>query len=249
MTNKEFVRLLEKTAAMKTYYIKGGFGLVLNKSGKARAIKQYKYNADRADKINALDPATFGFDCCGLIKGIIWGFDGNLKKTYGGAEYKSNGLDDVNEKGLFNLCKDITDKLDKLTPGDFLYMPGHCGVYIGEGKVCESTPSWKCGVQITSLDQRKWKASGKLPFIKYEEENKPKPLVVIPNYYLKQGATGMNVYNLQKCLNASGESLTLDGRFGPLTKAALIRFQKKYKLIADGIYGPQCKKKMTEVLG
>ena len=107
MTSKEFIERLINVSKMKTYYIKGGFGLVLNGAGKKRAIKQYKYNEERADKINALDPATFGLDCCGLVKGVIWNFDGNLKKTYGGAEYEANGLDDLNEKGIFNICKNL----------------------------------------------------------------------------------------------------------------------------------------------
>lgn len=169
MTNKDFVRLLENIAAMKTYYIKGGFGLVLNASGKKRAINQYKYNADRADKINALDPKTFGFDCCGLVKGALWGFTGDSRKTYGGAIYKANGLDDVNESGLLKLCKNVSTDMKNITPGELLYMSGHCGVYAGDGKVIESTPAGKCGVQITDFKRVKWTKHGKLPIVIYEE--------------------------------------------------------------------------------
>lgn len=247
MTNNEFVKKCKEAAAMKTYYIKGGFGLVLNASGKARCIKQYAYNAARAKKINALDNDTFGFDCCGLIKGIIWGFTGDVKKVYGGAVYKSNGLDDLNEKGIFNTCKDISDNMSNITPGEFLYMAGHCGVYVGDGKVAESTPACKCGVQITDISRVKWKAHGKLPQITYAGNNVVKP--VIPPYYLKNGSRGMGVYNLQKCLNYLGENLVTDGQFGPLTKRALIAFQKKYKLLPDGIYGPRSQKTLREVIG
>lgn len=169
MTNKEFVRLLENISKMKTYYIKGGFGLVLNASGKKRAINQYKYNADRADKINALDPHTFGFDCCGLVKGALWGFTGDSRKTYGGAVYKANALDDVNESGLLKLCKDVSTDMKNIIPGELLYMSGHCGVYAGDGKVIESTPSGKCGVQITDFKRVKWTKHGKLPIVIYEE--------------------------------------------------------------------------------
>ena len=176
MTNKEFVLTLEDISKMKTYYIKGGFGLVLNASGKKRAINQYKYNADRADKINALDPHTFGFDCCGLVKGALWGFTGDSKKTYGGAVYKANALDDVNESGLLKLCKDVSTDMKNIAPGELLYMSGHCGVYAGDGKVIESTPSGKCGVQITAFNRVKWTKHGKLPIVIYEEKpasNKP----------------------------------------------------------------------------
>ena len=168
MTNKEFVRLLEDISKMKTYYIKGGFGHVLKASNKKRLIDQYKYNKDRADKINALDPSTFAFDCCGLIKGALWGFTGDRVKTYGGAVYKANGLDDVNEAGLLKLCKNVTTDLSKKEPGDFLYMSGHCGIYAGNGKVIECTPAGSCGVQITDITRVKWTKCGKLPFIQYE---------------------------------------------------------------------------------
>lgn len=172
MTNKDFVSLLTNIAKMKTYYIKGGFGHVLKASNKKRLIDQYKYNKDRADKINALDPSTFAFDCCGLVKGALWGFTGERSKTFGGVVYKSNGLDDVNESGLLKLCKDVKEDISALLPGDFLWTNkpnGHCGIYAGNGKVIECTPSGSCGVQITDLNRVKWLKSGKLPFIQYEE--------------------------------------------------------------------------------
>lgn len=162
MTNKDYVALLTNISKMKTYYIKGGFGHVLKASNKKRLIDQYKYNKDRADKINALDPSTFAFDCCGLVKGSLWGFMGNRVKTYGGAVYKANGLDDVNESGLLKLCKNVTTDLNKKEPGDFLYMSGHCGIYAGNNKVIECTPAGKCGVQITDLNRVKWTKCGKL---------------------------------------------------------------------------------------
>lgn len=183
MTNKEFVRLLESIAKMKTYYIKGGFGHVLKASNKKRLIDQYKYNKDRADKINALDPSTFAFDCCGLVKGALWGFTGNRVKTYGGAVYESNGLKDVNETGLLKLCKSVTTDLNKKEPGDFLYMSGHCGIYVGNGKVIECTPAGKCGVQITDFKRVKWTKCGKLPFIQYEETPVQAPAPVTDHVY------------------------------------------------------------------
>lgn len=188
MTSKLFLRLLENACNSKTYYIKGGFGLVLNASGKKRAIEQYKYNADRADKINALDPHTFAFDCCGLIKGVYWGFVGDAKKTYGGAVYEANGLKDANESGLFKLCYHVSEDMTSILPGEFLYMKGHCGIYAGGGKVYESTPSGKCGAQVTDLNRVKWSAHGKLPFIEYEEAAE-KPKQEAEFYIIQRGDT------------------------------------------------------------
>lgn len=176
MTNKQFIERLKVIPEMKTYYIKGGFGQVLNTARKKRLIEQYKYNRDRADKINTLDPSTFAFDCCGLVKGVYWGFIGVTDKIYGGAVYASNKLNDVNEKGLLELCTNVSDDFTNLIPGEFLYTNkpnGHCGIYIGNGKVIEATPSGSCGVQETDLNRIKWQKHGKLSFITYDETPAP----------------------------------------------------------------------------
>ena len=250
MTNKQFAEKALMVAAQKTLYVKGGFGLVLNKSGKARAIASYDYNKKRADMINAASNDTFAFDCCGLVKGILWGFDANTKKVYGGAEYKSNGVDDLNEKGLFNQCTNISDDMSTATEGDFLYMSRHCGIYIGGGKVVESSPAWENGVQITKLTDRKWKAHGRLKYITYTDTAATKPVnLSIPNYYLRLGSKGMEVNKLQAALNyVLKTNLSIDGKFGPLTLAALRKFQKTCGLVQDGIYGPKSQKKLREVI-
>src|SRR5438309_230163 len=57
---------------------------------------------------------------------------------------------------------------------------------------------------------------------------------------LKQGSTGPDVTALQTKLKQLGfDPGTVDGNFGPGTKAALIAFQKSKGLLADGIAGPQ----------
>ena len=192
MTSKQFIERLKAIPKLtKTYYIKGGFGQVLNAARKKKLIEQYKYNKERADKINALDPSTFAFDCCGLVKGVYWGFIGATDKIYGGAVYGSNKLNDVNEKGLLELCTNISDDFTNLIPGEFLYTNkpnGHCGIYIGDGKVIESTPSGSCGVQETALNRIKWQKHGKLSFITDEETpasvTKPEAPKEKPKYYI-----------------------------------------------------------------
>jgi uncharacterized protein YjdB len=57
--------------------------------------------------------------------------------------------------------------------------------------------------------------------------------------YLKNGSKGNEVMELQKFLNGVGYGvLRVDGSFGPLTKAALIKFQLANKLKGDGLVGP-----------
>lgn len=249
MLKEDFIRQLVLAGETESLYVKGGFGHPLTETNKKRLIGQYPYNKERADMINSKDRHCFAFDCCGLIKGIVWGFNAESNKVYGGAKYESNGCPDVNEKGLLNMCSNISDDMSTVTPGEFLYMSGHCGVYLGNGNVMESTPKWKNGVQLTDVQWRKWKTHGRLPFIEYTQSEEKKEIFIIPAYYLSRGSMGPSVSNLQKCLNkAMNANLTVDGIFGPLTKQALKNFQTKYNLSVDGIYGPQSRNKLMEVL-
>jgi peptidoglycan hydrolase-like protein with peptidoglycan-binding domain len=45
------------------------------------------------------------------------------------------------------------------------------------------------------------------------------------------------VVELQKLLNERGANLLVDGFFGPVTKAAVVHFQKNYGLVPDGVIG------------
>ena len=62
-----------------------------------------------------------------------------------------------------------------------------------------------------------------------------------PTKNLRYGAKGNGVKWVQWHLNYSdsGEKLSVDGAFGVLTKAAVLRFQKKHGLAVDGIVGPK----------
>lgn len=54
---------------------------------------------------------------------------------------------------------------------------------------------------------------------------------------LRYGAKGNGVKWVQWHLNQCSEKLKTDGSFDPLTKAAVLRFQKKQRLTQDGIIG------------
>lgn len=60
---------------------------------------------------------------------------------------------------------------------------------------------------------------------------------------LQEGSSGKFVYDLQKYLNTVAEKypiiskLSVDGKFGPKTKAAVLAFQKLFHLEEDGIVG------------
>lgn len=169
----------------KTLYVYGCFGAPLNATNKKRYTNNYPYNkqASRKKKILAASDDTFGFDCVCLIKGILWGWNGNVNATYGGAKYASNGVPDVNANTMFNdYCYDKSNDFSHVQPGEFVWMNGHIGVAITDKLAVECTPIWKDGVQITAMNcdvkgynRRNWTSHGKSKFIDYTDTPKPEP--------------------------------------------------------------------------
>lgn len=179
----EFVRRLYNVATnYKTLYVSGCFGAPMTDDNKKRYSANNSYNRQpaRTKMIQAASSDTFGFDCNNLIKGILWGWTGNISDQYGGAKYITNGVPDVGETDLLNMCYDIssTGWADML-PGELVWMAGHVGAYVGDGKVVECSPKWRNGVQVTAiknvphipgLNERVWVKHGKLPWINYIPE-------------------------------------------------------------------------------
>lgn len=65
---------------------------------------------------------------------------------------------------------------------------------------------------------------------------------------IRSGSNNQHVKDLQWLLkNKHGYSLTIDGDFGAKTKAAVIDFQKKHGLVADGIVGAKTWKKLLAI--
>lgn len=181
MTNLELVaKALDIATNYKTLYVNGTWGWPMMAKNKIRALRNpYNETPTRAAKIRAASPDTFGFDCCGLIKGIIWGWSGDQSQVYGGAGYKVNGLPDLNEAGMIAISSPTSD-FASIVPGGLVWRSGHIGIYAGEGLVIEATPSWEDGVQITACGNigpkpgyktRTWTRWGKFPYIIYKEED------------------------------------------------------------------------------
>jgi hypothetical protein len=179
MNNKEFVeKVVDVAKNYKTLYVMGCFGAPLNDANKTRYCNNHSYNKkeERQKMINAATADTFGFDCVNLIKGVLWGWNGNKNKSYGGATYASNGVPDINADDMIAKCKNVSTDFTKLEVGEAVWMPGHIGVYIGDGLAVECTPTWKNCVQITACNctksgynRRNWTKHGKLPYITYEK--------------------------------------------------------------------------------
>lgn len=185
MKASEFVAKLKDIALnYKTLYVMGCIGAPMTAANKTRYINHHPYNRDgkRPEMINAASADTFGFDCVCLIKSVLWGWNGNKQRTYGGATYKSNGVPDIDADSMINVCSGVSTDFDRIEIGEAVWGPGHIGVYIGGGLAVECTPAWKNCVQITACNHsksgyntRNWKKHGKLPYIEYDiaEVNTP----------------------------------------------------------------------------
>ena len=182
MTNKELVKKLTDVANnYKTLYVMGCFGAPMTDANKQRYINHHEYNRRTTPQkcIMSASADTFGFDCVNLIKGVLWGWNGDKAKDYGGAKYATNGVPDVNADGMIAKCLNISTDFSSIEIGEAVWCPGHIGVYIGDGLAVECTPAWKNCVQITACNctksgynRRNWTKHGKLPYISYE---KPEP--------------------------------------------------------------------------
>ncbi len=178
-TNIELAEMLKKTATeYKTLYVMGCFGAPMTVKNKARYCNNHAYNrrAERMAMIRAASEDTFGFDCVCLIKGVLWGWSGDTGKNYGGAAYASNGVPDIGADSMIRLCLEASTDFSRIEVGEAVWLPGHIGIYIGNGLAVECTPSWKNCVQVTAVQNigrvagynaRKWQKHGKLPYISY----------------------------------------------------------------------------------
>lgn len=183
MTSRELIdRCVDIAEHYKTLYVMGCFGAPMTPANKKRYTQNHEYNrgASRTKMINAATADTFGFDCVNLIKGVLWGWNGYLSAQYGGAKYGSNGVPDVSADGMIQKCKGVTADFRDIVPGAAVWMPGHIGLYIGDGLAVECTPKWANGTQITAVgnigkkpgyNTRTWKKWGILPYVSYKEED------------------------------------------------------------------------------
>lgn len=193
MKCKKFISMLKVALNEKTVYANGMFGQpitddILNQ--KARQLKTWYIDKGNLAKLkNYVGKGYFGFDCVCLIKGILWGWNANLNDVNGGAKYQSNGVPDSGLETILKECSDVSSDFTNICEGAYVFMKGHCGIYIGNGEVIECTPKWDNNVQISKLGNlgytgnkvRRWEKWGKLPYIDYSD--------IQLTYVVKQGDT------------------------------------------------------------
>mgnify|MGYP004544693871 FL=1 len=134
------------------------------------------------------------YDCVGLVKGYLWSQTPTSAPKYNASQDK-----DVN--GVKASCSNVSDiRSIPEIPGILVFMKGHAGIYIGNGKVIEAR-GHAYGVVQTDLNKRGWKEWGKLNWIKYEgvvnlfEEGQEKEAI---DYLVKMGRITDKKQALQK---------------------------------------------------
>lgn len=227
MKASELVKKLEGIAKnYKTLYVMGCFGSPMTDANKDRYTRNHEYNRQttRTVMIKYASADTFGFDCVNLIKAVLWGWNGDKTKTYGGAKYKANEVPDVSANGMIKLCTNLSTDFSKIEVGEAVWMEGHIGVYIGNGLAVECTPAWKNRVQITACncsksgyDRRNWTKHGKMPWIEYDVKVSSTSSSSGDQYPLKEF-----IKDIQRAIGAK-----VDGIAGPETLSKTLTLSSK----------------------
>lgn len=255
LTGAEFAAACRNLAEnYKTLYVLGCFGAPMTDQNKTRYINAQSFNAGPARKaaIQAAGADTFGFDCVCMIKGLLWGWNGDTGRVYGGAGYAVNGVPDLGADSMIAVCREVSTDFSTILPGEAVWISGHIGVYAGDGLAVECTYRWADGVQITAVHNigaragyngRVWTKHGKLPWLDYTIENQEGDIEVKVSV-LKKGARGEQVKALQALLTGygytmenNGKTYGVDGSFGGATDNAVRAYQKDHGLEVDGSVG------------
>lgn len=170
----------------KTVYGLGMWGWKLTREGidaKAKQLPSFYTAAKKAALYKLADAGGYwGFDCVCMIKALLWGWGSDLSGSRGGAKYASNGVPDFGADSVGKYCSGYTTDFSHIEVGEALHMPGHVGVYIGDGLAVECTAAWESKVIITAVGNigkkagyhtRTWTEHGKLKWIDYKEEDEP----------------------------------------------------------------------------
>lgn len=224
-----------------TIYIKGGFGAPITEELLSQMARLYPdwYTEKRLGNLrNHIGKGTFGFDCVCFLKGILWGWCGDAGQVRGGAVYQSNGVPDFSVSGMQDLVLDLSYDFGTIEVGEVVFLPGHVGIYVGDGLCAECTTAWGGGVLLSACNLpkegyplRRWTWHGKLRYLEYEARELSASL---PR--LEKGVKNSTVSALQLLLNEkTGTALEIDGSFGRRTAEAVLAFQLSFGLAADGV--------------
>ena len=252
-TNEHFTAYCQRMVGQPYWY--GTVVYKCSESLRSRKAKQYPshYTASRMSRYKQdIRERKVVCDCIGGAKGYAWTNGGQAMLDAIGTDaavpnkYGANGCPDKGANSMFAWAKakgmdwGTIDTLPEIV-GLALHTDGHVGYYVGNGYAVEWR-GFNYGCVRTKVKERKWKYWYKLPFIQYGEvaAEIPAPEIALGSRLLKRGMVGSDVKALQELLMQLGYALPkygTDSEFGAETEKALLAFQKKAGLDADGKYG------------
>ena len=146
-----------KAQLSKPYWY-GTFGQMATESLLRQKSIQYPVQYKWTDFVDQYGEKVH--DCVGLIKGYLWSENSNSTPIY-------NSKQDKDVSGMKANCTETGNiKTIPELPGVLVFMEGHVGIYIGNGKVIEAR-GHAYGVVETNLVGRGWTKWGKLDWITY----------------------------------------------------------------------------------
>ncbi len=212
MTADQFVACLKTALSRNTTY-----------------ISKYPYN------LGYYDGEKISWDCSNLGKSIIWS-KGSIVNNYTVNNFQrvdtSCGLGDWSTETIYSKAPNPSTDFSSIIPGEWLYMSGHIGYYIGDGQVVECTTGWGANAviksQIDKNGNRSWNGSGngkwiahwKAPWIDYSTSASSVIAETYPSYCTVTITkdTGAQVWSIP-CSNSTDDSSVL---LGTLTKGTTV---------------------------
>lgn len=185
-----------------------------------------------------------GFDCSGFIYVVLNGSGIKVSRDTAQGYYKRYKDHEVS--------KNIIKAGDLLFFGKSKNSITHIAIAVSVNDMIESVGTKSNtikkkgkGVCINPINRRK----DLIAVVRFTE-NVSRETLKCAKPTLRIGSKGVEVSNLQKCLNyVCNSTLVIDGHFGVNTRKALTYFQLKHSLVGDGIYGKHSYNKMREIIG
>lgn len=182
MTAQQFMQKAKDVEKTKTVYMWGTYGKPLtNALIDAKAAQYPKYNtpARVAYHKTLVGKGYSAWDCVGLIKGILWGWQPGKDVPYRG----NTLVPDTGSDGMIKLCTHQSENFKTIVPGAVVWKTGHIGIYIGNGLVVEATSMTGADRVVTTYLSnlgkvngyvgKSWTRHGRLPWVDYNAVIEP----------------------------------------------------------------------------
>jgi len=176
-TNTGLVEFCKQCLAAKLGYVYSAFGRVCTKSLLNDAASRYPANNLAGGEMRRVGEKWLGrrvVDCSGMIKYYL------MADKFGDDPNYTNAIDTAVH--ISKASKQGSIKTLPEVPGTLLWMPGHVGVYIGNGQVIESKGT-AYGVVQTKLSGRGWQKWFWIKEIDYSGKPETVPLSLDTSEY------------------------------------------------------------------